>query len=121
MGCYQKKNQMETQKDSGRRQGNKDHRTPQQSDNNTGTIGQEGGLDRKREQRPFEPQDNIEDQVTGNKEYDRHHTPEQLRRVRAAASAEDERQQEDINPDLPGNRPNNDMTTHAEDYDGASS
>jgi hypothetical protein len=108
---------METNKYSQKRDGNKDHRTPQQSDNNAGTLGQEGGITERREQKPFEPQDNIEDLVTGDKEYDRHHKPDRLHKQIKPVSQEEG----EINPDLPGNRPGNDMTTHAENYDGTSS
>jgi len=112
---------METQKNSQKRQGNKDHRTPEQSDNNNGTLGKEGGLPRHREQKPFELQDNVEDIVTGNKEYDRHHKPERIHKQIIPVSAEEEKKKGEINNDLPGNRPGNNMVTHAEDYNGASS
>jgi hypothetical protein len=114
-----KEKTMETKKYSQKRDGNKDHRTPLQSDNNTGTIGQEGGISSRREQKPFEEQDNIDDLVTGNKEYDRHHKPERAHKQIKNASGEEKKNE--INPNLPGNRPNNNMTTHAEDYGGTSS
>jgi hypothetical protein len=110
---------MKTQK-TPKRQFSKEYHSSTHSDNNTGTLGREGGLPNRREQKPFEPQDKIEDLVTGNEEYDRHHKPERLHKQIKSVSAEDERKKGEINPDLPGNRPGNKMTTHAEDYGGES-
>lgn len=111
---------MKTQKNSHQRQSFKDYRTQTQSDNNAGTFREEG-LPHRHEQRPFELQDNIEDLVTGNEEYNRHHKPERDHKKILPVSEEEEKKKGEINPDLPGNRPDNIMITHAEDYDGASS
>jgi hypothetical protein len=121
VSVIERKTVMKTQKNSQKRQDIKDYRTQTQSDNNTGTIGKEGGLPYRREQKPFEPQDRVEDLVSGNKEYDRHHKPDRLHQQIKPVSAEEEKKKGEINDNLPGNRPNNDMITHAEDYNGASS
>jgi hypothetical protein len=110
---------METQKHSAKRQWSLEHRMPHQSDNNTGTVGVEGGLPHRRHQLPFEPQDRVEDLVTGNMEYDRHHKPERLHKKIMPISMDDEIRRAEINSDLPGNRPDNHMISHAEDYSGA--
>jgi hypothetical protein len=93
--------------------------TPSQSDNNAGTIGQEGGLPNRPEQKPFTEQDNPHDIETGNKEYDRHHKEDHVHTI-LPVSAEEEIAKGEINNDLPGNQPGNVMHVHAENNRGDS-
>lgn len=94
-----------------------DNYTPSQSDNNNGTLGSDGGLPRKPEQKPFRHFDQPEDVETGNEEFDRHHRDDR-ENVILPVSAEEERARGEINNDLPGNRPNNMMESHAENVGG---
>lgn len=96
---------------------NPDDYTPSQSDNNNGTLGSDGGLPRKAEQKPFRHFNEPEDIETGNKEFDRHHSADR-EHVILPVSAEEEAAKGEINNDLPGNRPNNTMESHAENIGG---
>ena len=96
-----------------------DNYTPSQSDNNNGTLGSDGGLPRKPEQKPFRHFDEPEDIETGNKEYDRHHKEDRVNVIRPV-SAEEEAKKGEIKNDLPGNRPDNFMESHAENNAGDS-
>lgn len=91
--------------------------TPSQSDNNNGTLGSDGGLPRKPEQKPFRHFNEPEDIETGNKEFDRHHSADR-EHVILPVSAEEEAKKGEIDNTLPGNRPNNSMESHAENVGG---
>lgn len=91
--------------------------TPSQSDNNNGTLGSDGGLPRKPEQKPFRHFDEPEDIQTGNEEYDRHFR-EDRDKVILPVSGEKVPGEGEIDENLPGNKPNNFMESHAENVDG---
>ena len=63
--------------------------TPTQSDNNSGTIGSEGGLPNRPDQKPFRQFNNPEDVETGNKEYDRHHKEDKINVIKPVSAEEE--------------------------------